>query len=210
MQSVKELRMALERKKGERDGIDKVIKDAEGRIKKYEAEVDYSSQAQAIIQAVGRETQKQLEFRVAELVSLALSSVFDDPWALKLQFVLRRGRTECDLHWTKSDGRESSDIRYGGGGGEGDVAALGLQFAMWSLQRPKTRSTMLLDEPARFLKGGNLPERGAAMIREISKGLKLQIIMVSHQTEQISSADKIFEVVKDREGVSHVSVKSRM
>ncbi|MDP1813220.1 MAG: hypothetical protein Q8K92_02105, partial [Leadbetterella sp.] len=170
-------------------------------------QVSFSEQAQVIIQAVSRQTQKQLEYRVGELVSLAQASVFDDPWSLKLDFVLRRGKTECDLHWQKSDGRGSGDIRYGGGGGEADVAALGLQFAMWSLQRPRTRNIMMLDEPLKFLKGGDLPERGALTIKEISKGLSLQILMVSHIPDQIEGADQVFEFVKGRDGVTQAERK---
>jgi hypothetical protein len=205
MTDLQSFRNSLEQKKGEMAIVKKTLDQSESRVKELESEVDFSEQAQAIIQAVARETQKQLEYRVGELVSLAQASVFDDPWQLKLGFVLRRGRTECDLGWQKSDGRETSDIRYGGAGGEGDVAALGLQFAMWSLQRPRTRSVMLLDEPLKFLKGGDLPERGALMIKEISKGLNLQVLMISHIPDQIEGADRVFEF-SQKNGVSKVEV----
>ncbi len=204
--NLKSLRYALERKKGERDVIQERIKEFESKTQELEREVAFSEQAQIVIQVVGRQTQKQLEYRIGELVSLAQASVFDNPWALKLEFVLRRGKTECDLHWQKSDGRESSDIRYGGGGGESDVAALGLQFAMWSLQRPRTRNIMFFDEPLKFLKGGDLPERGALMIKEISKHLLLQILMISHIPDQIEGADRAFEFVQ-KDGVTMVRRK---
>jgi len=204
MIDLKALRNTLERKRGERDIIERQTVEFEGKAQELERQVSFSEQAQIIIQAVARQTQKQLEYRVGELVSLAQASVFDDPWSLKLDFVLRRGKTECDLHWQKSDGqRKSADIGYGGAGGEKDVGALGLQFAIWSLQRPRTRSIMMLDEPLKWLKGGDLPERGALMIKEISKGLSLQILMVSHIVEQISGADRIFEFM-NMKGVTQV------
>lgn len=206
MMDLKSLRHTLERKKGERQIIERQVTDSENRIQEFERKVSFSEQAQTIIQVVGRQTQKQLEYRVGELVSLAQASVFDDPWSLKLDFVLRRGKTECDLHWQKSDGRKSGDIQYGGGGGEADVAALGLQFAMWSLQRPKTQGIMFLDEPLKWLKGGDLPERGALMIKEISKGLSLQILMISHIPNQIEGADRVFEFVQ-RNGITQTERK---
>lgn len=207
MIDLKTFRHTLERKKGERDIIERRAIELDSLSKELERQVSFSEQAQVIIQAVARQTQKQLEYRVGELVSLAQASVFDDPWSLKLDFVLRRGKTECDLYWQKSDGRESGDIRYGGGGGEADVAALGLQFAMWSLQRPRTQNIMFLDEPLKFLKGGDLPERGALTIKEISKGLSLQILMVSHIPDQIEGADRVFEFVKDRDGITQAGRK---
>jgi len=199
MINLKSFRHTLEQKKGERQVVERQVVESEKRVQELERDISFSEQAQVIIQAVARQTQKQLEYRVGELVSLAQASVFDDPWVLKLVFVPRRGKTECDLDWQKSDGeRASTDIRYGGGGGEADVAALGLQFAVWSLQRPKTRSVMFLDEPLKWLKGGDLPERGALMIKEISKGLALQILMISHIPDQIEGADRVFEFVKER------------
>ena len=210
MTDLKIFRNSLERKKGERDAIERRTVEFQGKVQEYEREVGFSESAQVIIQAMARETQRQLEYRVGELVSLAQASVFDDPWALKLNFVPRRGKTECDLSWQKSDGRETKDISYGGGGGETDTGALGLQFAMWSLYRPRTRAVMFLDEPCRFLKGGDLPERGALMIKSISHSLEIQMFMVSHIPDQIEGADKIFEFIKDREGISHVSIKSKV
>lgn len=207
MIDLKPFRNTLERKKGERQIIERQTIEFGNRVQELEHQMSFSEQAQIIIQVVARQTQKQLEYRVGELVSLAQASIFDDPWSLKLDFVLRRGKTECDLIWQKSDGRESTNIMYGGGGGEGDVAALGLQFAMWSLQRPRTRNIMLLDEPLKFLKGGDLPERGALTIKEISKGLSLQILMVSHIPDQIEGADRVFEFIKDKKGVTQVERK---
>lgn len=207
MIDLKAFRNALERKKGERDVVERQAVELEGKAQELERQVSFSEQAQIIIQAVARQTQKQLEYRVGELVSLAQASVFDDPWSLKLDFVLRRGKTECDLHWQKSDSqRKSADIGYGGAGGEKDVGALGLQFAIWSLQRPRTRSIMMLDEPLKWLKGGDLPERGALMIKEISKGLSLQILMVSHIPDQIEGADRVFEFIQ-RDGITQIERK---
>ncbi len=207
MVDLKTFRHTLEQKKGERQIVERRAVELDGLSKELERQVSFSEQAQIIIQLIARQTQKQLEYRVGELVSLAQASVFDDPWSLKLDFVLRRGKTECDLHWQKSDGRGSGDIRYGGGGGEADVAALGLQFAMWSLQRPRTRNVMFMDEPARFLKGGDLPERGALMIKSISQSLELQMLIVSHIPDQIEGADRIFECV-NKGGITQVERKN--
>jgi hypothetical protein len=203
---LKIFRNRLEQKKGERSLLGHQITESESEVQRLEREISFSEQAQVIIQTVARQTQKQLEYRVAELVSLAQAAVFDDPWSLKLDFVLRRGKTECDLKWSKSEDHEVDDLSYSGAGGQVDVAALGLQFAAWSLQRPKTRPVMFLDEPCKFTKGGDLPERVSLMIKQISDGLGLQIIMVSHISEQIEGADRVFEFM-NRSGETEVKMK---
>ena len=54
-------------------------------------------EAQRIIQYVARQTQEQLQFRISELVSMALAAVFEDPYTFHLEFVIRRGKTEADI-----------------------------------------------------------------------------------------------------------------
>lgn len=202
---LRSLRNKLEQKKGACQLVKQRIAECSAEVERLEREVAFSEQAQVIIQVVAGQTQKQLEYRVSELVSLAEASVFDDPWNLKMIFVPRRGKTECDLCWEKSGGREAADLNYSGAQGQVDVAALGLQFSVWSLQRPKTRNVIFLDEPLKWLKGGDLPERGALMIKEISKGLSLQILMISHIPDQIEGADRVFEFVMRHEGQDEVS-----
>ncbi|NIU00181.1 MAG: hypothetical protein GWN01_04340, partial [Nitrosopumilaceae archaeon] len=53
-----------------------------------------------------------------------------------------------------------------------------------------------MDEPLKWLKGGDLPIKGSHMIKEISKKLGIQIIMISHSPELIEGADRVFEVKK--------------
>ena len=65
--------------------------------------------------------------------------------------------------------------------------------ASWSMQRPKSRNVLILDEPFRYLSSNLLP-RASEMLKQISEQLELQIIMVTHATELAEEADKIFEV----------------
>jgi len=194
--NIKEYRSAIERKKGELSLTERRIAEAKNNIANTKSSLLSSEEAQSVAQIVASETQKQLEFHVSELVSLAMASVFDDPWNLILEFVPRRGKTECDLIWEKANGKRAKDLTFSGGGGEVGVAASGLQFAMFYLRRPKPRMSMFLDEPGHFAKGGDIPERNMAMIKEISSQLGLQIIMVSHIQDQIEAADSVFFFTK--------------
>lgn len=204
MSKLKKLRTILERKKGAKSILQKQIKDAEVQIKDLKRDIDSSERAQIIIQTVAQSTQKQLEYRVGELVSLAQASVFDDPWNLKLNFVLRRGQSECDLLWEQGKGRTSRNLNFNGAGGEEDVGGEGLRFALWNLKKPRSRATFFLDEPLTALKGDVYPERGSQMIKEISKKIGLQIIMITHMPDLTIGADKVFKVKKIN-GISEVT-----
>ena len=150
--------------------------------------------AQLILQESARLTQEHLQYRIGTLVTLAMEAVFDDPYRLEVLFENARGRTQASINFMRGD--EILSPLDASGGGAVDVAAFGLQVSLWTLQNPKTRPVLFLDEPLKWLKGGSLPEKGAAMLQEISQKMGIQIIMVSHALELISHADKVFRVTK--------------
>jgi len=199
------LRTRLEQQKGKRDQFEKMKVTAERRIKRFVKSVELHEEAQQLIQTVARQTQEQLQYHISELITLALSSVFNDPYEFEVDFVERRGRTECDLYFVR-DGNRINPLD-GSGGGAVDLAALALQFSLWTLQIPRSRNVLILDEPLKWLKGSDLPKKGALVIKEISERLGIQIIMVSHSPELIEAADRAF-LVSLKKGRSNVEVLS--
>ena len=98
------------------------------------------------------------------------------------------------------DGHELDSPKDEAGVGAIDVAAFALRVASWTMQRPRSRSVIILDEPFKHLKGIKENHRVLEMIKEISSKLNLQIIMVSDERipreDIIESADRTFEVTK--------------
>lgn len=201
MTDINSIRQILEQRKGMRNqlAIDRGTQRKQIRVLREKDEA--CEEAQMIIQTVAQLTQKQLEYHVAELVTLAMAAVFDNPYSLSVNFVQRRGRTEADLEFVRDD--QSIDPLTASGGGAVDVASFALRVALWSLAISKTRATLMLDEPLKWLKGGSLPIKGALMIKEISKRLGIQIIMISHIPDQIEGSDSIINV-QITNGVSEV------
>ena len=79
------------------------------------------------------------------------------------------------------------------GGGTVDVAAFALRIASWSMQNPKSNNTIVLDEPLKNL-DASLQEKGSIMLKEVSKRLGIQFIIVTHEEVLTSFADKVFPV----------------
>ena len=192
---------------------DKILQQRKGQLQQTECRLDTlherlmslqreqkdCEQAQVVIQKVAQLTQEELKYHVSELVTLALAAVFDDPYQFEIDFVQRRGQTECDL-WFVRDGKRIDPMNASGGGAQ-DVASFALRVSLWSLKSKRTRPILILDEPMTALKGEDLPEKGARLLKEISEKLKLQIIYVSHSPEQIESADGIHSI-SIKKGVS--------
>lgn len=198
-------RKKLERMKGRRQEIENNIIATQLDLKQKQKEHRRHEQAREVIQIVALKTQEKLSYHISEITSLALNTVFQDPYALTAEFVQRRNKTECDLYFVRNE--EKVDPLSASGGGAVDVAAFALRVASWSMQRPRSRNTLVLDEPFRYLSANLLPLAGE-MLKQISERLKLQIIMVSHCEELIDAADKVFQVTI-KKGKSTVSEKSR-
>ena len=191
MTNIQNLRNALERMKGKRDQVQHGIDNAEQFIKEKKKDLRRHEQAREIIREVGLKTQQQLQFHVSDITSLALEAVFDNPYKLITEFIQRRNKTECDLYFERDGNR--IDPLSASGGGTVDVASFALRVASWSMQRPRSRNVLILDEPFRYLSSDLLP-KASEMLNQISKKLKLQIIMVTHAEELIENADRVFEV----------------
>ncbi len=143
-----------------------------------------------ILQIVAEATQKRLEKRISDLVSMALEVVFPDPYRFQLEFVKRRNKTECDV-WFVKRGKKISSSGAGSGGGVKDVASFAAKLAFWSL-RKTGRALIIADEPFKFLHDSKLQENCSEMLNELSAELKMQMILVSDQAN--IEGDKVFNI----------------
>jgi hypothetical protein len=201
-----EIRQKLEQRKGQRIEVARTIETTTLTVKEQERSLRRHEEAREIIRAVGLKTQQQLSFHIGDISSLALEAVFNDPYTLAVEFVLRRNKTECDLYFVRRENRV--DPLEGSGGGPADTAAFALRVASWSMQMPRSRNMLFLDEPFKHLKGENENRRMLDMIRKISTELGVQIIMISDERisreATIDATDRLFEV-KIRNGISSVT-----
>lgn len=203
MNTLQQYRTELERNRGKREQIENSINTQKSKLRLLTRELTHIEQAQTILQTVARMTQEELEYHISDVVSLALSVVFDEPYELKLDFEIRRGKTEADI-WFVRNGEKIHPLSASGGGAV-DVASFALRVALWSLSAKQHRNVLILDEPFKFL-SSNLQARAGEMLKQISKKLGLQIIMVSHIPDLIESADRTFDVMI-KNGISEVKTR---
>ncbi len=170
-----------------RDSLITKYDELETSKESLETKLEDAENARAIIQIVSKETLSNLEFRVSNLVTLALSSVsFDFP-----EFIARvenrRNQTEVDLLFKEHDVEQSP---LGSSGfGACDITGFALRPSFWSLK--KNRPFMALDEPFRNV-SPSFQHKVSEMITMISKKLGIQFLIVSHADDINISADKTF------------------
>lgn len=144
--------------------------------------------AQALIQEVARQTQETLTLQIQDLAQSSIDTVFPGRYTFLCKFAIKRNMTECDIY-LDSRGRRFNPFKQNGGGLV-DIVSLSLRMACWSISQ--SDNVLLLDEPFKNLSAIYRPLI-ADIIRIMSKRLGLQIIMVTHDSELISIADRVFQ-----------------
>ena len=193
MDSLRDLKQRMERVRGQRQALTNQLRRSKKQIMKLKEEQIVTLKAQKLIQLVAKETQEELEYSIAEVTSLALSVVYKNPYALKLNFKMKKGRTQCIPMFTRNGHEYNPKKRTGGG--PVDIAAIALRCALWSLRRPRTRNSILLDEPFRFLdEKKHRQGLGIRVVQELSKALGIQFILVSHEQGLIKGSDKVIKI----------------
>jgi len=197
------LRTNVDGLKGERQGVLQRKDVLETTLKGMEARAAAIDEARELLRTVALETQEQLRYHIEEIVGLAMTAVLDDPYELEADFVLKRGKTECEL-WFSRDGERVKPIDASGGGAV-DVASFALRVAVWGLRNPRSRALIVLDEPFRFLSAG-LQSRASDMLKELSLRLGIQFLIVTHNEVLTGGADHVFKTGM-RRGVSTIVVE---
>jgi len=180
-------------------GLEEKIKIFQNNLKNLESvsiilkeDVAKFEKSRDIVNAVLSITQDQIKGYIEDVVTLALTTVFGEDYNFSIRYDLKRGKSEANLILTK-DGMELSPRGDETGGGPMDVIGLGLRFALWSLREPRGSSTFILDEPGTAISEDLRPKFGI-MLSKLSSMLGVQIIMMSHDSALIDSADKIIRV----------------
>jgi DNA repair exonuclease SbcCD ATPase subunit len=201
MSNIQQYRNLLEQQKGQFQQVQKSLLSLQAELLQKTESLHKHEQAKEIIRAVGLLTQQQLQINISDITSLALEAVFPEPYSLVVEFLQRRNKTECDLYFERDGNRV--DPLTASGVGAVDVASFALRIASWSMMQPHTRNVIILDEPFRFL-SENYQEQAGSMLKEISEKLKIQFLIISHNTTLASCADKTFEV-SIKKGISSVT-----
>ena len=191
MKNLNDIKKYYERQVGKKEQIEQDVTNLKSKLKSNRKNVKNLEKAHEIVKVVGGETQQQLHYHISDITSLALEGVFENPYKLVLDFVERRGKIECDLLFERNG--ETIKPKRASGYGALDISSLALRTACWSMQSPRTRPTIIIDEPFRNL-SEKYHEPASQMVKEISDKLGIQFIISTHTQALASYADREFKV----------------
>lgn len=176
--TVSDIRNKLERLKGKKDQLELDLTQIIDKISIKTSELELYEKARIIIQEVGLKTQQRLQYNISEITSLALEAIMPDPYEVVINFVERRGTTECDITFLR---KEMEIDPSSSGGGAQDIASFALRVASWSMRTPRNNNVLLLDEPFKHLKGESANEAMLSVVKQISERIGIQVVMISDE-----------------------------
>ena len=156
---------------------------------KYEQQI----KAKFVLVEVSRQTQEQLKERIESLVNMCLKAVFPNrDYQFKALFEIKRNKMEVEF-MVLEDGNELSP-KDEMGGSILDIISLALKIILWSIEAPRSRPLIIMDEPFRFT--GKLVTKAIGIVKELSQKLGIQFIINTHSDEMIDIADRSWEVTR--------------
>lgn len=196
-------RQLLTKKQAELDLLTEQKAKCDELKSRLRSQIQELTEARDVVNTVQLATQVTISEFIEELVTLALKSVFGDEYGFKVQYEIKRNKSEATLYIEKNG--ELFEPEDACGGGVTQVAGFGLRVALFALADPKPQSVLILDEPEKCISSGECIQAFGQMLKKISELLEVQVIMVSHDPVLIESADKAFHVTQV-DGVSKVEV----
>lgn len=192
--TTQELRTKLNKLTGSRDTIAYNLRQSKVAYTKASRDLAATEEAQALLQHVAEKTQSLVRYHITELGSTALEAVFGGDIKLGLEFRVDKGKTVADLFFLRGPEGKLVDPLSSDSGGAADIAAMALRCSLWSLQKPRTRPVMILDEPLKNINDDSrkMHHKAAEMIKLISKKLRMQFLIVTALPELEEVADKVY------------------
>lgn len=158
---------------------------------------------QILLQKTSEYARQQVKTQIEEIVTSALSVVFDKQYRFWMQVEVRSNQPEVDYYLESDD--VITQLRkpdYDRGGGEVDIITLALRLAIAELDG--TTGTFWLDEVGKHVSADYSPNV-AYFLKQYSEKFDRQIVLVTHNTHLAEIGDVSLEV-SQRGGVSLVNV----
>lgn len=203
-QFLSECKEELQRDIGKRDVLLSEVKKSKRRIKGLKNEIVNTERAREVIQSTVDEIQRMIEYRIGNLVTMALQTIFDDRYVFTIRFIPKRGKMEAELVLTKDD-IEMTNILESSGGGLADIVSFTLRVSIWAMK--KNRPLFILDEPFKSLSPDRF-KKCTKLLNNLSTELGIQFIIINPHT-QSALTEGLGKIIFVKEGEDIIETLKR-
>ena len=204
MIGINSYKLKLAELKGERKKLESQAQTLRKNIRSLKSKLEIAKKAKSIMQLVAEKTQSQIEYKISELTTLSLSTVFKDRYKFICKFKgFGEKSNHCHFLFDNNGYEEKPEDSSGG---VRNIAALGLSCTVHKIADPKTRDIIFLEEPFLELKGKKANIKALKLLNTLSKELKIQFIIISDERVHLKYikkyADKVYMSALDKNGNS--------
>lgn len=188
---------------GERDLLQRQYDEALQEQEKAKKILGLNDKVLLLLQKTSEFARQQAKTRIEEIVTSALSVVFDQSYIFRISLEVRSNRPEAD-YWLES-GDVITQLKppdYDKGGGVIDVITLALRLAIAELSN--VQGPIMLDEVGKHVSAEYAPNV-AFFLKEYSRKFNRQIILITHN-EALAEIGDVSLSVSQLDGKSVVKV----
>ena len=185
--------------KGKKESLESQLNSKLNEVQSIQFDLKESNEALEIIQKVALQTQQLFKYNLETPVTSALQQILPEPYNFKVNFDIKRGKTEASLSLERNGAHISPNGSTGGT--VLDITSLVLRIVLWNLESPRKAPCFFLDE---FEKHISAEYRGAVaeFVKQLSETMGIQFIIVTHDRKNyLDCADKVISVTM-KDGVS--------
>lgn len=166
------------------------LEQAELKLADAECALRVLEETCVVIAAIEESQRKELKDKIENLVSYALSVVFDKSYKFRLQLSQRGKQTEAEflVEVPEHPGVEFQ-LKDAHGGGLVAVVAFVLQLVVALSSKPALRRFMVLDEPFSQV-SAEFKDKLMGFVRELADKTDVQFLFITHDPEIIAIGDK--------------------
>jgi len=178
---------------GQKSFIEKQIKDNENKIFQLENNDDIFLKASTLLQIVSEKTREHSISKIEAIVTQALREILENK-SLRFRIVFENKRNTVSVEFKLWDDElnHEVDLRVDAGGLRGVVATI-LRLLVIDLYHPKINGVITLDEVGVQISKEYQPRFGK-FLQQYSKLTGRQILLISHQDEVVSHADRVIKL----------------
>ena len=192
MEKINQLKSIVEKNTFLKDSLENKREKIQQDIKKINDDTKILLELKEFLLTVSANYRDQLCNLFASLVTEALSSIFERDIRFKIKLYSYRNEPAIDISVIEND--LEIDPQKSCGGGLNDIISFVIKIIFIHLK--KSSKIIILDEPLKFLSRDYI-EQSSNFIRDVSKRMNMQIILVSHKPDLEISCDKLINIEKN-------------
>lgn len=191
---VRQARSEVDRERGRYESLVQELENTEKAIESLKSDIDVYEKVTALLNSLGETRQEKAQKVIEDMVTRGLQMVFDPTLSFHITQSVKGKQSIVDFtvrSTFKNQVIETPVLESRGGGLAATVGFL-LRVVVLLLQSGTQKSNVLiLDETFAHVSADRLDALGE-FLRDLVDRTGIQIIMVTHQTEFLEYADKVY------------------